>query len=167
MPKADQSAKLTEYSQAIAVVGDGYRLDHDHLPHITILAWEVDGLEVAQSVWHLLDNVLLPEVHCKVDGIDYTNEGPNTGYILAHLADSDELKAFIKTVHETVSEEVGETERAKYAQRIPHLTIGVDMGDVSGLTLAPLELIEFDRLALVESGEYGAATKILLEQPLA
>lgn len=167
LPAAEQSAKLIDYSQALAVAGDGYRLDGDHLPHITILAWEVDDLAEAESVWHLLDDVLLPEVHCKVEGLDCTNEGPNAGYILAHIEGSDELKAFMKTVHEAVREKVGEADRAKYADRTPHLTIGVDVGGVSTLAPAPLEVIEFDRVALVESGAYGAATNILFEQSLA
>ncbi len=167
LPTVEQSEKLTNYSQAIAVVGEGYRLDHGHLPHITILAWEVDDLAQAESVWHMLDDVLLPEVHCKVEGIDYAAEGPNAGYILAHIEGSDELQAFMKTVHEAVHEKVGEAERTKYAERTPHLTIGVDVGGIPFLAPVPLQAIEFDRIALVESGEYGAATKILYEQVLA
>lgn len=167
LPTVEQSEKLTNYSQAIAVVGEGYRLDHGHLPHITILAWEVDDLAQAESVWHMLDDVLLPEVYCKVGDIDYTAEGPNAGYILAHIEGSDELQAFMKTVHEVVREKVSEAERTKYAERTPHLTIGVDTAGAQDLESSPIDMLEFDRIALVESGEYGAATKILYEQVLA
>ncbi|MCC7543422.1 hypothetical protein IT415_01800 [bacterium] len=167
LPKSEQSERLTQYSQALPMKGDGYRLDADHLPHITLVAWEVDGAASAEEVWHLLDDVFLPEVHCAVEGIVYENEGANGGYIMARIEGPDELKAFTRTVHEAITSKVGQTDLDKYTQRTPHLTIGVDMLGVSELPPSPIKALEFDRIALVESGGFGAATRIIYEQPLA
>ena len=167
LPKIEQSDQLTQYSQAIPVKGDGYRLDASHVPHITLVAWETDDETSAEETWHLLDDVFLPEVHCALEEIVYAGDGANAGYIMARIEGSDELKAFIRTIHEAIASKVSQADLDKYAQRTPHLTIGVDTAAAPELAPSPINYLEFDRIALVESGEFGAAIRIVCEQALA
>lgn len=152
LPTENDSRALTDYATAVGPLDEGYRLDQNHIPHITIVAFEAEESASATVRWEKLKTVLMQAAQAGVDHLQQHEDG----YIMAHLTMTDTLQAVFHTVRETLMEDIDPTDFAKYSARPPHITIGVELGRTIPLKPFPLTEINFDRLALAQTHEYGS-----------
>lgn len=163
LPTQRETKQLIEYSQSLPVSGPGFRLDQDHHPHITLVAFEAEEA-TALEYWGKLEGVDLSPATSPLEKLHFS---PEQGYILYDVALSSGLKSLSVHIRTVLESDIGTDRFDKYAGRAPHLTLGVDASPtVVVLPEPPLHEIYFDRLVLAESAELGSIRKILKQRDL-
>ena len=163
LPTQHETKQLIEYSQSLPVSGPGFRLDQDHHPHITIVAFEAEEA-TALEYWSKLEGVVLVPATSPLEKLHFS---PEEGYILYDVALSSSLQSLARHIRAVLEGDIGRDRFDKYAGRAPHLTLGVDDSPVEVvLPEPPLHEIHFDRLVLAESAELGSIRKILKQRGL-
>jgi|GEM_PF-4774802 len=167
LPQPAQSKQLRVFSETIQSHGDGYRLDAHHLPHVTVVAFEGETVSVAREYWERVRRLELTMAHVQVHHLHHYTTDEFQGYILLHLLSSDSLRAIYRSVKEALSEDIKPRDFRKYSVRPPHLTLGVDPATAIHLPELRMRTIQFDRIALAESAEFGSVESLLHERQLA
>src|SRR5690606_8700030 len=116
LPTAVQPRQLTTFAQRIPVHGRGFRLDKQHLPHITVVAFEVGVEDEALAIWENLNTTRLESSSATTHGIDQA-ELSTGGHILLHLIPSQSLRATFSQVGETLAGQLSEADFVKYRTR--------------------------------------------------
>lgn len=163
LPTQRETMQLTEYSQSLPVSGPGFRLDQDHHPHITVVAFEAEEA-TALEYWGKLEGVDLSPATSPLEKLHFS---PEEGYILYDVALSSGLQSLSVHIRTVLVSDIGTDRFDKYAGRAPHLTLGVDASPTEVvLPEPPLHEVHFDRLVLAESAELGSIRKILKQRDL-